>query len=106
MVFVAVNKSNYLIIFIGEGLNVIVDTTMKKAWEIDASKISGAFPETFFSSTLFEFSTVALNNLQLGWLLEGFDGNKTIRVHIHKLLLYEVGGHYKRHRDSDLEQGK
>ena len=87
----------------GKGLNVVVDRSMKKAWEINASNILGASPENFMNSTLLELAASALRNLQLGWLLESFNNNELIGVHLSKLFLYDTGGHYKRLHDSDSD---
>lgn len=81
-----------------------MDPTFKKAWQTDGFKISKVSPKNFFLTTLAEFSVKALCHLQLGWLIEDLDNNK-VQVCIDKLMLYESGGHYKRHRELELEQG-
>ena len=88
----------------GMGMNVVVDTTLNNAWQIDGFKISKVSPTNFFHTTLAEISVEALCHLQLGWLIEDLHNNK-VQVCIDKLMLFESGGHYKRHRDLDLEQG-
>lgn len=67
-------------------------------------RISGLFPKDSLQKTLGELCAKALLNLKLGWLLEDCDSN-TVDAYIDKLVLYESGGHYKRHRHSELEQG-
>jgi len=47
----------------------------------------------------------ALCHLQLGWLVENLDSDN-VEVCIDKLMLYDSGGHYKRLRELELEQGK
>ncbi|KAI9552380.1 hypothetical protein GHT06_022746 [Daphnia sinensis] len=88
----------------GNGLNVILDPNLRKGWQVTGMKISGLFPKDFLQKTLGELCTKALLNLKLGWLLEDC-GSNIVDAYIDKLVLYESGGHYKRHRHSELEQG-
>uniref|UniRef100_A0A0P6GTG8 Fe2OG dioxygenase domain-containing protein n=1 Tax=Daphnia magna TaxID=35525 RepID=A0A0P6GTG8_9CRUS len=88
----------------GNGLNVVLDPNLRKGWQVAGMRISGLFPKDSLQKTLGELCAKALLNLKLGWLLEDCDSN-TVDAYIDKLVLYESGGHYKRHRHSELEQG-
>lgn len=88
----------------GKGLNIVIDSSMKKAWRIPASKLSGLSPETFFQTTFPEMISSALNSLHLNWLLENSE-DETVEAHIQELLLYDTGGHYKRQCNFEMEQG-
>lgn len=88
----------------GKGLNTSVDPTKKKAQQIDGSLIWRATPEHFISNTLADMSLSTLQSLNLDWLLENSTPN-IVELHLHKLFVYEAGGHYKRQCELDLEQG-
>lgn len=90
----------------GKGLNISIDPSMKKAWQIQGSKIISISPENFFQTTFAEMISSALNNLHLGWLLENSNEEVVeVEAHLHELLLYETGSHYKRHCNIEVEQG-
>lgn len=86
----------------GKGLNTILDTTVRRAWQIDADKVSVPSTDTadYFSSS----TTPALVNLAMGHL--GMpNAALAVEAHLYKMLLYEPGGHFKKHRDSEKETG-
>lgn len=90
----------------GKGLNIVIDTNMKKTWQIQTSKISSVSPENFFQTTFAEMISNAIANLHLGWLFENCnDEIAEVEAHMHDLLLYDTGGHYKRHCNFGTEQG-
>jgi len=86
----------------GKGLNTILDLTVRRAWQIDPSKVS--FPSTvdnYFSKTTIPYLTsLAINHLGLA------NATEAVEASFYKMLLYEPGGHFKRHRDSEKENGK
>lgn len=91
----------------GKGLNVVVDSNMNHAWQLTATKIIAAVPESFFTTTITEMTSQALSHLQLDWLIEGDEDNDNrVEVFLQKMLVYDTGGHYRRTRDYEFEEGK
>lgn len=87
----------------GKGLNTILDPAVRRAWQIDLSKVS--FPsivdDSYFSKTTIPYLTsLAVNHLGLS------NATEAVEACFYKMLLYEPGGHFKRHRDSEKENGK
>ena len=86
----------------GKGLNTILDVTVRRAWQIDPSKVS--FPsavDNYFSKTTIPYITsLAIHHLGLA------NATEAVEASFFKMLLYEPGGHFKRHRDSEKENGK
>jgi 2OG-Fe(II) oxygenase superfamily len=85
----------------GKGTETIVDEKVRKAWQIDPSKVS------FGGSTLWsDYVDGALRQAccELGISDQRF--KKTgIHATLYKMLLYETGGHFAPHRDSEKEDG-
>ncbi len=79
----------------GQGSETVVDTSVRNSFQIDASKINFTHPtwQTGFASIMRE----AVKNLGLRPGL--------VSSELYKLLLYEEGGHFKLHRDSEKVQG-
>ncbi|KAI0870411.1 hypothetical protein GGS24DRAFT_504795 [Hypoxylon argillaceum] len=77
----------------GRGEKTLVDTSVRDTWELDASKFRIANPAwaAFVSSTLRHVATTL-----------GMSGVKT---ELYKLLLYEKGSFFKRHKDSEKAPG-
>ncbi|KAG0618761.1 hypothetical protein M758_4G090300 [Ceratodon purpureus] len=82
----------------GQGANTVLDPAVRKAWQVDASKVS--FPgNPHFLRTVQHIATKAAQVL-------GLDTKMVqVEAHLYKLLLYEVGGHFKFHRDTEKEPG-
>lgn len=75
----------------GKGTETIVDTKVRKVWELDPQYFSLKNPkwETMIESILREIE----NRLGLP--------NKTLAAHLYKLLVYEQGGFFLPHRDGE-----
>lgn len=77
----------------GRGDETLVDTSVRKTWELDASHFQITNPAwTDFFATI-------LNDVATGL------GIPDVRARPHKLLLYEKGSFFKRHKDSEKEVG-
>ena len=79
----------------GKGMDTVVDTSVRKAWQLDASKveIGGSGWET----TLQNITNDCVKDLGLT--------NASVKSNLYKLLLYEQGGHFKPHCDTEKEPG-
>lgn len=79
----------------GKGSQTVVDTRVRSTWEIDASEI------TFNNPDWATFITGVLDDIKpdLG-LVE-----QTIGANLYKLLIYEEGGFFLPHQDSEKEPG-
>ncbi|KAF4912240.1 hypothetical protein CGCF415_v003775 [Colletotrichum fructicola] len=76
----------------GRGDETVVDTAVRKTWELDHTRFKLANPEWRGFLT-----TVALG------AAKGL-GLSNIKVNPHKLLLYETGSFFKKHKDSEKER--
>ena len=75
---------------------------MQRAWQIDAAKV--AVPSTGSDNYLNTLITPALVHFVMTNL--GLPTNAlAVEAHLYKLLLYEPGGHLKKHRDPEQETG-
>ena len=74
----------------GKGTETLVDTKVRKTFEIDASqiKLSAAWEKT-----IEEVVSQVATDLGLA--------DQQLHAELYKLLLYERGGHFQRHRDSE-----
>ncbi|PTB66811.1 hypothetical protein BBK36DRAFT_1118102 [Trichoderma citrinoviride] len=77
----------------GRGDQTLVDTSVRKTWELDATQFECSNPSwpTFFNRLL--------NDAAAGL------GLPDVSAKPHKLLLYEKGSFFKRHKDSEKEAG-
>ncbi|KAL9644896.1 hypothetical protein ABK040_005376 [Willaertia magna] len=81
----------------GKGENTIFDETVRKSWELDPTKFKITNPSwNAMIRTL--INTKIKENL-------GVSPNKVIEANLYKLLLYEEGGHFDLHLDSEKESG-
>ncbi len=80
----------------GKGDRNIVDTSMRKTWELRHTQFRLANPEweSYFGSHIVKR---AADGLGLAM--------PEVTAHLHKLLLYEKGSFFKSHKDSDDEPG-
>ena len=81
----------------GKGNQKLVDQSVRKTWEIDPAQVqfcNPAWPETIQYA-------VSKTVQQLGVL----GGESSVRADLHKLLLYEEGGFFKTHRDTEKAPG-
>lgn len=84
----------------GKGLNTVLNTSMRNAWQIDAAKVSvpSTVADNYFCSSI----TPALVSLAMSQL--GFPTNAAaaVEAHFSKMFMYEPGGHFKKHcRDTE-----
>ena len=77
----------------GKGMDTVTDENIRKAWEIDSQKIS------FKNPTWNKCVQILVNKVAKAL---GCEGNT--RAILYKALLYEKGGHFALHRDTEKEQ--
>jgi hypothetical protein len=85
----------------GVGSETLQDDKVRQCWEIDASKVSmmqSGETQDFFARVVQE------SCYQLGISKSRFQ-ERNIHANLYKMLLYEVGGHFLPHRDSEKEDG-
>jgi hypothetical protein len=83
----------------GHGLETILNVDVRRAWQVDASKVTFPPCPDFVSVTVSKLAKKAVHAL-------GLDGaSLQLEPHLYKLLLYEPGGHFKVHRDTEKEPG-
>ncbi|CAM6100716.1 unnamed protein product [Calypogeia fissa] len=83
----------------GRGTATLVDPNVRRCWQVDASKMSFPGAPTFLSDTIQQLAVRAVSAL-------GIDGSRIqVEAHLYKLLLYEAGGHFTEHRDTERERG-
>ncbi|KAG0623606.1 hypothetical protein M758_3G187200 [Ceratodon purpureus] len=83
----------------GHGEATIINPEVRRAWQVDGSKVT--FPQCpdFISDTVRLFADGAVDEL-------GLDGEALqLEVQLYKLLLYEADGHFCVHRDTEREPG-
>jgi len=78
----------------GKGGETLVDETVRKTFQIDGDKISFANPA--WHAALKDLVAKCATSMNCG------DG---VEAHLYKLLLYEQGGFFKPHRDTEKEPG-
>lgn len=78
----------------GLGLDTVIDLNVRRAWQIDGSKMNiGKLWRSEVLSPIVSEVCVAL-------------GVKSkVEAKLYKLLCYEEGGHFKKHRDTEKEAG-
>ena len=79
----------------GKGIETITDTSVRKAWEIDAADIS--FENEEWADTI----QGILKKVKKGLGIEKHD----VKAVLYKLLVYEKGGFFLPHKDSEKEKG-
>ena len=79
----------------GMGARTVVDETVRKTWQLDPRQIT-IKNEHFLAGVEKVVSTV---KKQLGC------DKKSVQANLYKVLLYEKGGHFKAHRDTEKEKG-
>lgn len=84
----------------GHGQATLIDPAIRRAWQVDASKVSFPNSPDFVTNTVRLFAKGVLRELGLdyGAVLE-------LEASMYKLLLYEAGGHFPLHRDTEREPG-
>lgn len=82
----------------GKGIGVtVVDTEVRKAWKIEGSKVNVSGKT--WNNDLARLVTRACEALGVN------AAALQVQAHLHDLLLYEAGGHFKPHRDTEKEPG-
>lgn len=79
----------------GKGSKTIVDTSVRKVWEIDADKLT--FKGKQWAALLDKMIATIKTDL-------GLDGYQ-VSAHLYKLLINEKGGFVLPHKDSEKEKG-
>jgi hypothetical protein len=83
----------------GHGLETVVNMDVRRAWQVDASKVTFPLCPDFVSVTVNKLAKKAVRAL-------GLDGAALqLEPHLYKLLMYGPGGHFKVHRDTEKEPG-
>ncbi|EFJ37980.1 hypothetical protein SELMODRAFT_437525 [Selaginella moellendorffii] len=83
----------------GKGEETLLDTDVRRAWQVEASKVSCPQIPDFFSKVVLDMAVPAMEELGIDAGALGLD------VRLYKLLLYEQGGHFEFHRDTEKEDG-
>lgn len=79
----------------GKGMETIVDTSVRNTLQIDPSKVSFKDPDWDYSIEI--LAEQAAEDLGVNPSL--------VRAEVYKLLLYEPGGFFKKHRDTEKAKG-
>ena len=79
----------------GKGGETIIDNTVRRAYEIDASKL------TFNGGSWTTFLDKIITTIKPDLGLEDF----IISAHLYKMLIYEKGDFFRQHKDSEKEKG-
>lgn len=79
----------------GKGTQTLVDTDVRRVWEIDADQVTLANPEWQ------EALQIVVSAVQAGLGLE----QQQLEAHLYKLLLYEPGSFFLAHRDGEKLDG-
>ncbi|KAL9011740.1 MAG: hypothetical protein Q9180_009164, partial [Flavoplaca navasiana] len=80
----------------GKGSETVFDESVRKTWELNPNRFDLVNPT--WTSTLRELLDIVSNKL-------GCDPDVSVEAHLHKLLLYEDGAHFKAHKDTEKEPG-
>ena len=100
----------------GKGLMTVLDTNVRRAWELDPSQFYFENPSwnsglerllhrvtcNLIGCAKNEDEEEEQNKEHLG---HSHTSNSSTRCHAYKLLVYEVGGHFLYHRDTEKEPG-
>lgn len=81
----------------GKGHETLVDTTVRKSWELDASQVSIRNP--LWNESIRDLVTTVHEELALTC------GAQNIAAQLYKLLLYEPGAFFKPHQDTEKTPG-
>jgi 2OG-Fe(II) oxygenase superfamily len=85
----------------GKCPDTVIDETVRKAWQIEPSKVSirsGTVWSDHFTAVVRQACR------ELGFSDDRFK-NMGIRANLYKMLVYETGGHFTPHRDTEKEDG-
>lgn len=79
----------------GKGSETLLDTDVRSTWEIDAEKLHFDNPDWQ------EFLNDIIENIQIDLGIEDY----SVKANLYKLLIYEEGGFFLKHKDSEKEKG-
>jgi hypothetical protein len=79
----------------GKGTETIVDRAVRDTWQINADQVS--FQNSEWNENLENLVCAAADGLGVA--------PNMVQAHLYKLLLYETGGFFKKHRDTEKEDG-
>ncbi len=79
----------------GKGSETLLDTSVRKTWEIDAEKLQ------FHNPAWKTFLNEIIENVQDDLGIEDY----SVQANLYKLLIYEEGGFFLKHKDSEKEKG-
>eukprot|EP00803_Ostreobium_quekettii_P000681 evm.model.scf_314EXC.6 EVM.evm.TU.scf_314EXC.6 scf_314EXC:28582-31329(-) len=80
----------------GKGAETVVDEDVRRAWQVDAEKVSVG---DMLRNMVKQAAVNVAKGLGIGAAELGMEAR------LYKLLLYEAGGHFKPHRDTEKEEG-
>jgi hypothetical protein len=80
----------------GKGTETVFDTNVRQVWQIDPSMIK--INEQWLAKSLPILVVDIVERL-------GMDPRSQVEAHFYKMLLYEAGGHFKKHKDTEKEVG-
>eukprot|EP01036_Dinobryon_divergens_P030623 gene30623-39893_t len=81
----------------GKGSETVTDLTVRDVLQLDASNV--LLGEKWVENTLSSLVSKSCESLGLDAM------SLQIEAHLYKLLLYKKGGHFKKHRDTEKEEG-
>ncbi|MCC5906740.1 MAG: 2OG-Fe(II) oxygenase [Balneolaceae bacterium] len=79
----------------GKGSETLLDTDVRNTWEIDAEKLH------FDNPVWQDFLNDIIENVQIDLGIEDY----SMKANLYKLLIYEEGGFFLKHKDSEKEKG-
>ena len=79
----------------GRGSETLVDTTVRNCWQINADQLS--LGGSSWCKTLQEFLRLAADGLGVP--------HKRLKAELYKLLIYQTGGFFVPHRDTEKSDG-
>lgn len=83
----------------GHGLDTVTDTNVRKCLEVDPDSVAAPYNPEFWSQTVQDLGREACRGLGLN------PDDILLQVKLYKLLLYEPGGHFLKHKDTEKEPG-
>ena len=81
----------------GKGAETIVDLSVRRTWQIESSLV--AISPQWLAESLPPLVTSCCEALGINSRME------KVKANLYKMLLYEEGGHFKKHRDTEKEPG-
>eukprot|EP00957_Ditylum_brightwellii_P102985 7848261-Ditylum_brightwellii.AAC.1 len=81
----------------GKGMNTVLDESIRKVWQIDGTNVK--FDRCNQWQDMMQ--SIVLNCVASLGMTD--DQNMNVHARLYKMLLYEKGGHFKKHRDTEKE---